>query len=282
LSGHETERVDHHRQEKAQAITKLLCVFLCRLVAIALNQAMSSRVILITGANGGLGQSIARAFLAESTDNFIWLGVRSNRQNADRLVAEFSGRCRCVDLEVTDPNSWKAAVKQILDAHQRLDVLVNNAGKHEDALLATMPLESWTTVLQTNLDATFHGCQAVLPAMISQRHGRIVNISSLSALAAPAGQTNYAAAKAGVIALTQSLAKEVARLNITVNAVCPGYLETDATAYMSAEERKTAAGRIPMRRFGKPDEVAAAVRFLACAEAGYITGSALKVDGGIF
>jgi len=117
--------------------------------------------------------------------------------------------------------------------------------------------------------------------MISQRHGRIINISSLSALLAPAGQTNYAAAKAGLVGLTQSLAKEVARMNITVNAVCPGYVETEALQNMNSEERKAAQGRVPMRRFGRPEEVAAAVRFLACADASYITGSILKVDGGI-
>jgi 3-oxoacyl-[acyl-carrier protein] reductase len=133
-----------------------------------------------------------------------------------------------------------------------------------------------------NLDGVFHGCQAVLPAMISQRHGRIVNIASLSALAAPAGQTNYAAAKAGVLALTQSLAKEVARLGITVNAICPGYLETESLAGMSPEERRARQLQVPMRRFGKPEEAAAAVRFFAGAEAAYITGATLKVDGGIF
>jgi len=158
---------------------------------------------------------------------------------------------------------------------------VNNAGIHEDALLGTMPVGAWDRVLATNLDSVFHGCQAVLPAMISQRSGRIVNIASLSALLAPAGQTNYAAAKAGVLALTQSLAKEVARIGITVNAVCPGYIETDALVQMGEPERKAIQSRVPMRRLGRPEEVAAAVRFLACPEAGYITGSRLKVDGGI-
>src|SRR5581483_8389999 len=137
----------------------------------------------------------------------------------------------------------------------------------------------WHRVVASNLDSVFHGCQAVLPTMISQRAGRIVNISSLSALLAPAGQTNYAAAKAGVIALTQSLAKEVARIGITVNAICPGYIQTEALAAMDDESRKTAQMRVPMRRFGKPEEVAAAVRFLACPEAAYITGSVLKIDG---
>src|SRR5208283_5055901 len=141
---------------------------------------------------------------------------------------------------------WKQAVAEILARHSRIDVLVNNAGRHEDMLLGTMPLSSWQKVLATNLDGVFHGCQAVLPTMISQRKGRIVNMASLSALLAPAGQTNYAAAKAGVIALTRSLAKEVARIGITVNAVCPGYVETEALAHLAGPERKATELKIPM------------------------------------
>jgi len=242
---------------------------------------MNSRVILITGANGGLGRATAHGFLQESPANLVWLGVHNRREHAEKLAQENSDRCFCAGLDVTSPDSWKQAVAEILTRHGRLDVLINNAGHHEDALLATMAADSWERVLATNLNGVFHGCQAVLPTMISQRQGRIVNVASLSALLAPAGQTNYAAAKAGVVALTQSLAKEVARIGITVNAVCPGFVETEALAQLAGEERNAAQMRIPMRRFGRPEEVAAAIRFLASTEAGYITGSALKIDGGI-
>jgi 3-oxoacyl-[acyl-carrier protein] reductase len=243
---------------------------------------MTGRVTLITGGNGGLAQAMARAFLQESKDNFVWLGVRERRNRADALAAEFAGCCDCVPLDVTQPREWQQAVSKVISACKRLDVLVNNAGGHQDGLLATMTPGDWHKVIASNLDSVFHGCQAVLPAMISQRNGRIINIASLSALLAPAGQANYAAAKAGVVALTQSLAKEVARIGITVNAVCPGYIDTEAFKDLSEEERKATQARVPMRRFGRPDEVAAAVRFLACPEAGYITGSVLKIDGGIF
>ncbi len=242
---------------------------------------MSARVILITGANGDIGQAVARAFLRACPTNFVWLGIHSRRDQADRLAREHEDRCSCLALDVTHPEAWNQAVAQILARHNRLDVLVNNAGAHEDTLLATMPADSWRRILASNLDSVFHGCQSVLPTMIGQRQGRIVNVASLSALLVPPGQANYAAAKAGVVALTQSLAKEVARIGITVNAVCPGFVETNALSGMTEEERKAAAIRIPMRRFGRPAEVAAAIQFLASDEASYITGAVLKVDGGI-
>ena len=242
---------------------------------------MKSRIILITGANGGLGRAIAQAFLDESSDNVVYLGVHQRRGEAEALAEKHGTRAMLISLDVTKPEDWQRAVSEILVAHQRLDVLINNAGRHEDGLLANLPTSAWDGVLASNLDAVFHGCQSVLPTMISQHDGRIVNIASLSALLAPAGQTNYAAAKAGVVALTQSLAKEVARIGITVNAICPGYIETEALAALSPEDRKATALKIPMRRLGRPEEVAAAVRFLACSEASYITGSTLKIDGGI-
>ncbi len=212
----------------------------------------------------------------------MWLGVRSNREAAAALAAEFPGRCGLVDLDVTSAEDWKNAVEKIIAEDGRIDVLVNNAGMHQDHLLAMMPDEAWHGVISSNLDSVFLGCRAVTTSMMRQRTGRIVNISSLSAIMPPLGQTNYAAAKAGVVALTRTLAKEVARAGITVNAVLPGYVETEALSGMDDDAKKQAKAGIPMRRFGKPEEVAAAVFFLASAEASYVTGASLKIDGGIF
>ena len=242
---------------------------------------MAKRSILISGANGALGIAMTRGFIHESADNFVWLGIHNRRDHADKLISEFPSQSACVSLDVTNPDSWSSALKIVLARDQRIDVLINNAGIHEDGLLAMLPPSAWQRVLSTNLDGTFHGCQAVLPTMIAQRNGRIINMASLSALMAPAGQTNYAAAKAGVVALSQSLAKEVARVGVTVNVICPGYIETEALNSLKPDEKQAALSRIPMRRFGQPKEIAAAVRFLACPDASYITGCVLKIDGGI-
>jgi 3-oxoacyl-[acyl-carrier protein] reductase len=240
-----------------------------------------SRNLLITGANGALGLAIAEYFLTREADCRVFLGVRERRERAEELATRFPGRADLITLEITSPEAWKTALTEIEAKAGALGVLINNAGFHEDALLANMTQDQWSRVLDANLNAVFHGCQAVLPAMMRQRQGRIVNIASLSAISSPAGQTNYAAAKAGVIGLTQSLAKESARMGITVNAVCPGYIEGGLPADWTPEHLKALKMQLPMRRFAKPAEVAAAVFFLASPEASYITGSSLKIDGGM-
>lgn len=240
-----------------------------------------SRSILITGANGALGLAIADYFLTKEENCRVFLGVRERRDRAEELAARFAGRADLITLEITSPEAWKTALAEIEAKGTPVSVLINNAGFHEDALLANMSADQWSRVLDANLNAVFHGCQAVLPGMMRERLGRIVNISSLSAISSPAGQTNYAAAKAGVIGLTQSLAKESARMGITVNAVCPGYIEGGLPADWTPEHLKALKMQLPMRRFAKPAEVAAAVFFLASAEASYITGSTLKIDGGL-
>ena len=242
---------------------------------------MPERVILITGANGAIGSAIARVFLEESSNNSVFLGVRQNDLRAEKLMEEFPKQCVTIGLDVTKVEAWREARELVMEMWGRIDVLVNNAGFHRDSLLGTMTDEQWRSVMEVNLDGVFMGCREFVPTMLAQRSGRIVNVSSLSALLAPVGQTNYAAAKAAVVAFTQSLAKEVARAGVTVNAVCPGYIDTEALEFPDKQSRRESQMRIPMRRFGRPEEVAAAVRFLACEEASYLTGSVLKIDGGI-
>jgi len=239
-------------------------------------------VVLITGGNGAIAIALAREFLQKDSEAAIYLGVRKNRDLADALAEEFPDRVTVSPLEITSAAAWESLVAEIQESQGRIDVLVNHAGGHRDSLLAWMEPDDWAEVINSNLNAVYTGCQAVVKTMMQQRYGRIVNLASLSAMMAPAGQTNYAAAKAGVVAFTQALAKEVARSGITVNAVCPGYIDTPGTSDMSEEEKKGRLTQIPMRRFGKPEEVAAAIYFLASPQASYITGSSLKIDGGIF
>jgi 3-oxoacyl-[acyl-carrier protein] reductase len=235
--------------------------------------------IIITGGNSGIGCAIAEAFLQQYDAVKIWLGVRSNRNRAEALQAQFPQQVGLLELDVTRAEDWQKAMQEI-DAP--IAVLVNNAGKHDDHLFANMSEDSWHDVIDINLHSAYHGTKAVLPSMMRERYGRIINISSLSAILPRIGQVNYAAAKAGLNAMTQALSKEVARMGITVNAIMPGFIETEALSSLPDDAKALAKKDIPMRRFGKASEVAAAVRFLASDDAAYITGAILKIDGGIF
>lgn len=241
-----------------------------------------NRVVWITGANGGLGLAMAKSWLESDPAVKVWMGVRAKRDKASEVAQAYPERARCVDLDVTSPEAWAEALKTILEVDGRVDVLVNNAGHHDDTLLGNMTLSQWDQVVDSNLKGCFLGCQTVCKTMMSQRFGRIINVSSLSALLSPLGQANYAAAKAGILGLTQSFSKEVARFSVTVNAICPGYIETEALAEMDADAKRQAIMKVPMRRLGKPEEVANLVRFLGSEQASYITGSTIKIDGGIF
>ena len=187
-----------------------------------------------------------------------------------------------MQFSVADADAVKAAFKQILVAHGRVDVLVNNAGMSKDNLLALMNTADWDDVMDTNLKGAFLCSQAVVKPMIRQRYGRIVNVTSVVGVVGNAGQCNYSAAKAGVIGLTRSLAREIISRNITVNAVAPGFIETDMTLALGQKSREALLAQVPAARCGAPEDVAAAVGFLASDAAGYITGQVIHVNGGMY
>jgi 3-oxoacyl-[acyl-carrier protein] reductase len=242
--------------------------------------ALTGRVSLVTGASRGIGRAIARALAAEGAT--VVLGARDPIRLAEAVaeIAAEGGRAEAVSLDVADRTSVEAAVGGILGRHGRLDHLVNNAGITRDNLLLRMKAEEWEEVLATNLSGVFHCTQAALRPMLKQRSGRIVSVTSVVGLTGNAGQANYAASKAGILGFTKSVAREVASRSITVNAVAPGFIETDMTAAMTDKAREAVVAAIPMGRVGRPGDVAAAVTFLVSEAAAYITGQVLGVDGG--
>jgi 3-oxoacyl-[acyl-carrier protein] reductase len=200
---------------------------------------------------------------------------------ADEIGAG-GGTAEAIALDISEPDAVEAAVAGVVARRGRLDILVNNAGITRDQLLLRMKREDWDAVIQTNLTAAFACAQAVLKPMVKQRAGRIINITSVVGQSGNAGQANYAASKAGLIGFTKALALEVASRNITVNAVAPGLIDTDMTRAISEGAQEDWAARIPLKRLGTPDDVAAAVLFLASDEASYITGHVLAVNGGMY
>jgi 3-oxoacyl-[acyl-carrier protein] reductase len=203
------------------------------------------------------------------------------RRTADELNVARADSAKPYAVDVSDHAAVQKVGAQILENFGKADILVNNAGVTRDGLSMRMSIEDWDTVINTNLRGAFNFVQAVQRSMIKQRSGRIINISSVIGLIGNAGQTNYAASKAGLIGLTKSLARELASRNITVNAIAPGFIVTDMTGALSDEIQKLIIGRIPLGRVGEPTDVAASVAFLASAEARYITGQVLCVDGGM-
>jgi 3-oxoacyl-[acyl-carrier protein] reductase len=234
---------------------------------------------LVTGASRGIGAAIARGLAADGWP--VGVNYRSGREQADRVVGEIEsagGRALAIAADVVDPEA-PDEVFSTLEEHFGVPVLalVNNAGIARDDLTPTLGDEDWETVIDTDLTAAFRFTRRALRPMMRARHGRIVNVSSVVGLRANPGQANYAAAKAGLIALTRTAAVEVARRGITINAVAPGWIETD----MTAEVARDLLDAVPARRAGTPEEVAACVRFLVSEAAGYVTGAVLSVDGGL-
>lgn len=243
---------------------------------------MAERTACVTGASRGIGREIA---LALSRDGMKIVVASNERDNNDKVVEEIraaGGDALPVYLDLSDAASVKEAFRQALDACGRIDVLVNNAGITKDALSMRMKPEDWNLVLQINLTGAFLCAQQVLAGMMRERWGRIVNISSVVGLMGNIGQANYVASKAGLIGLTKTLALELASRNITVNAVAPGFIETDMTRVLPEDIKQKMLARIPLQRMGQPADVAAAVRFLVSDAAGYITGQVISVNGGMY
>jgi 3-oxoacyl-[acyl-carrier protein] reductase len=241
------------------------------------------KVALVTGGSRGIGRAIAAALSARGVR--VTLTGRSSegaQQTASDLSAESPVPLEGIAMDVTIPDSVDRAVEAFLERAGRLDILVNNAGITRDNLLMRMKTEEWNEVLSTNVGGLFCCSRAVLRTMIRQRGGRIINMSSVVGLTGNAGQSNYAASKAAILGFTKALAREVASRQITVNAIAPGFINTDMTSKLSEETRLALDESIPMRRIGQPEDVAAAVAFLASESASYITGQVLQVNGGLY
>ena len=245
-----------------------------------LSKSLESQTALVTGASRGIGKAIAILLAKEGAE--VIINYSSSLENANKVVSEinsFGGKAYPLQADISNENSVNELVKTVMEKNNKIDVLVNNAGITKDGLLMRMKTDDWQKVLDLNLSGVFYCTRAVSRQMLKQRKGRIINITSVVGLMGNPGQANYSAAKAGVVGLTQSAAKEFASRGITVNAVAPGFISTDMTKDLNSESILSA---IPLGRFGNPEDVAGAVRFLAAdPSSSYITGQVIQVDGGM-
>jgi 3-oxoacyl-[acyl-carrier protein] reductase len=243
---------------------------------------LKNKIALITGGSRGIGRAISLA-LAEEGANIAFT-FKSSVEAAEQVKKEIESKGRkalAIQSDAKDINGAQQVVDMVIKDQQRIDILVNNAGITRDTLLMRMSEQDWDDVLDTNLKSAFNFSKAVCRHMMSQREGKIINISSISGVIGNAGQVNYSSAKAGMIGMTKSLAKELASRNIQVNAIAPGFVDTDMTVKLTPQQREALLNIIPMKRTAKPDEIANVAVFLASPSSSYMTGQVLCVDGGI-
>ena len=249
----------------------------------AVSFSLEGKVALVTGGSQGIGESIANALGAAGAHVVVAARSEDKAAAVAKAITSSGGRAEALRLDVCDPASVLAAFKAVVEKHGKLDILVNNAGITDDGLILRMSKESWDRVLATDLTGVFLCAQEAAKIMLKKRVlGRIVNITSVVGLMGNPGQTNYAAAKAGVVGFTKALAREIGSRGITVNAVAPGYIETSMTDALSEDQRKALVGQIVLGRLGTAADVAGAVVYLASDAAAYVTGTCLNVSGGLY
>lgn len=243
---------------------------------------LAGQVAVVTGGSRGIGRAIAQTLAAMQASVIInYVANHAAAEDTCTVIETAGGKAAIRCFDVADAVETEQAFNSILDDYGRIDILINNAGVTRDALVLRMKEEDWQQVLQINLSGMYHCSKAAIRPMIRQRHGRIINITSIIGIIGNAGQVNYAAAKAGTIGLTKALAREVASREITVNAVAPGFIETEMTQGLSAQAKTELVRQIPLGRWGTPQDVADCVGFLVSSRASYITGQVIQVNGGL-
>lgn len=248
-----------------------------------MSQSLSGKVALVTGASRGIGRAIALTLAEAGADVAVnYAGSEAAAAEVVNAITAMGRKAVAIQANVGKSDEAESMVKQVLDQFGQLDILVNNAGITRDNLIMRMKEEEFDAVIETNLKGVFNCLKAVTRPMMKQRSGRIINISSVVGVLGNAGQANYVAAKAGVIGLTKSSARELSSRNVTVNCVAPGFIETDMTDKLSPELREQMLGQIPLARLGQPEDIAKAVLFLASDDSSYMTGQTIHIDGGMY